>query len=109
MDGRTNAKVKKQTFEEMVYIDSISMDDYIKYQIMGKEFTVYGFSGQSKQCDLRIDWDENSNANMIADFFEVLPTMRTNSVDVFMLDPIFEIFFNPNKAFGALRGMEIKG
>ena len=98
MDGRTNAKVKKQTFEEMVYIDSISMDEYIKFQTMGKKFTVYGFSGQSTQCDLRIDWDKDSNANMIADFFQVLSVMAPNSVDVFVLDPIFEIFFNPNKA-----------
>ncbi len=98
MDGRTNARVKKQTFEEMVYIDSISMDHYIDYQIKGKQFTVYAFSGQSTKCDLRIDWNETSNANMIADFFQVLSTMAPNSIDVLVLDPIFEIYYNPNKA-----------
>jgi hypothetical protein len=98
VDKRKAARVKKQTFEEMVYMDSISMDQYIEYQILGKKFTVYGFSGQSTQCDLRIDWDPGSNANMIADFFQVLETIKPNSVDVFMLDPIFEIFYNPNPA-----------
>lgn len=100
-DGRRNALVKNQQWNELVYIDSMSMDQYIEAMTRGKKFTVYGFSGQSTQCTLRIDWDKDSNANLIGDFFVLLDQIKDNSVDVFIVDPIFEIMYNPNPAVWA--------
>jgi len=97
-DGRRNALVKNQQWNELVYIDSMSMDQYIAALTRGKKFTVYGFSGQSTQCNLRIDCDSNSKANLVADFFVVFDHIAPESVDVFIVDPIFEIAFNPNAA-----------
>jgi len=97
-DGRRNALVKNQKWDELVYIDSMSMDQYIEAMTRGKKFTVYGFSGQSTHCTLRIDWDKESKANLVGDFFVILDTIADESVDVFMVDPIFEIMYNPNPA-----------
>jgi len=97
-DGRRNALVKNQQWNELVYIDSMSMDQYIEAMTRGKKFTVYGFSGQSTQCTLRIDFDKDSNANLIDDFLVALQKIPDNSVDVFIVDPIFEIYYNPNAA-----------
>lgn len=93
-DGRRNALVKKQRWIEMGYIDNISMDDYIKFIIKGK-YSVYGFSGQSTLGTVRIDFRKDTNATLIGDFFVILDEIKDNSVDVFIIDPIFDLL-NPN-------------
>ena len=93
-DGRRNALVKKQRWIEMQYIDNISMEEYIKDQIKNKH-SIYGFSGQSLLGNIRIDFRKNSNANLIGDLFELLKDIPDNSVDVFIIDPPFELY-NPN-------------
>lgn len=94
-DGRRNALVKKQRWLEMIYIDNISMDLYIAEQIKNKN-SIYGFSGQSLLGNIRIDFRKNTNANLVGDIFLLLKDIPDNSVDVFIIDPPFELY-NPNR------------
>lgn len=93
-DNRANAKVKKQRWELMTYIDNISMTKVIKHQASKVKNSIYGFSGISTECNIRIDYRKNSNATIQADFFEVLDEIPNESVDLFVIDPLFELY-NP--------------
>lgn len=93
-DGRRNACVENQMWTQMVYIDNMSMNRFIKKVTTGKN-SVYGFSGMSEVGNLRIDFNKKSNANLIGDFFELIDDIPNKSVDVFIVDPLFELY-NPN-------------
>lgn len=100
-DGRRNALVKNQRWIEMGYIDNISMDNYIKF-VSKDKYSIYGFSGQSELGTLRIDFRKDTNANLIGDFFVLLDEIKNNSVDVFIVDPIFDLYNSNPKVWSSL-------
>lgn len=95
-DARRNACVENQQWIPMQYIDNMSMNRYIGKVCEGK-YSVYGFSGQSEVGTLRIDFRKSSNANLIGDFFALLDDIPDESVDVFIVDPLFGCY-NPSRA-----------
>lgn len=93
-DGRRNAD-QPQTWIETRYLDSTSYKKRLAEITAKMNFIVYGFCGMSPIGHLRIDFNPNSNANLVMDFFEFLDSAKSNFCDCLILDPLFELY-NPN-------------
>lgn len=72
----------------MRYIDNESMQRELRNFVKNK-FSVYLFCGQENYCTLNVDADIRSKANMIMEGLTFLESLKDNSIDVFIIDPLF--------------------
>ncbi len=108
MDGRRNALVKNQRWEELGYLDVLSFNQYIEAQARGR-YTVYGFCGHSTVGNLRIDYRKDTNANLIMEMFQFLDRCREKSIQTFILDPPFVLYDGPGKDYSVWSNAVKKG
>jgi len=108
LDGRRNALVKNQRWEELGYLDAVSFDEYLKAMSRGRH-TVYGFCGQSTVGDLRIDYRKETNANLFMEMFDFLDHCKEKSIQTFILDPPFVLYDGPGKDYSVWKSAIKKG
>lgn len=95
MDKRSNPRISNQNWVELKYIDNESMQRKLRNFVKGK-FSVYLFCGQENYCTLNVDADPRSKANLVMEGFQFLESLKDNSVDVFIFDPLF-VFISDEK------------
>lgn len=96
-DSRRNAMVEQQRWQQLVYIDVESFDQYIDSMTKTVDWSIYYFSGMSERGTIRVDSNPDTNANTVMDAFDHVATIRKESVPLIAEDAPF-ILYNPNGA-----------